>query len=213
MPSMSSRESDRPDYEWLEGWFLDEGNLAGVAGLTIARIDSPDRFLRLAGALPPFQTVYGVPALSRESPPGWGLVGAAPALGKDGRVIEGLVLGAECPGISSYESAARLSGHGGEVLAFHYNLGQDWLKWAVDGVVQTEFSLWIGTGTLYGGGGEHGPADLMRRAGLTVLGPDDRTDDPCAAAAALMTAMFGVMITPELLQEGAFDSGAVKLPR
>ncbi len=53
----------------------------------------------------------------------------------------------------------------------------------------------------------------MRRAGLTVLGPDNRTDDPRAAAAALMTAMFGVMITPELLQEGAFDSGAVKLPR
>src|ERR1700722_8250328 len=48
MLSLSSRKSDRPDCEWLEGWLLDEGNLAGVAGLTVARIDSPDRFLRLA---------------------------------------------------------------------------------------------------------------------------------------------------------------------
>ncbi len=208
---MSPQESDTPDYQWLEGWVLAEEKLAGVIGLTVARIDSPGRFLALVGAQSPFQTVRGVFALSRESPPGRSLVGVAPALDKDGRTIEGLFFGAECPGIMSYDSAARLSERGGEVLAFHYNMGQDWLKWAVDGVVQTEFSLWIGTDTLYNGN-EQGPADMIRRAGLTVLGPDNRTDDPCAAAAMLMTAMFGVVITPKLLDEAVFDCGAVKVP-
>ena len=144
---MSLPESDARDYRWLEGWVLDEEKLGGVIGLTVASIDSPDGFLELVGAQPPFQTARGVPALSKESLPGCGLVGVTQALDKDGRAIEGLVLGAECPGITSYDSAARLSGRGGEVLAFHYNLGQDWLKWAVDGVVQAEFSLPAQRGT------------------------------------------------------------------
>jgi hypothetical protein len=211
MPSMSSQKSDMPDYQWLEEWVLDEEKLAGVIGVTVTRIDSPERFLALVGAQPPFQTVRGVFDLSRESPPGRSLVGVAPALDKDGRAIEGTFFGAECPGIMSYDSAARLSERGGEVLAFHYNMGQDWLKWAVDGVVQTEFSLWIGTDTMYDGT-EKGPAEMIRRAGVTILDPDNRTDDPCAAAATLMTAMFGVVITPKLLDETVFDGGAVKVP-
>jgi hypothetical protein len=209
---MSSPESNPRDYGWLEGWVLDEENLAGVLGLTVARIDSLGGFLDLVGAQPLSQTVRGVPALSKESPPGHGLIGVTQALDKAGQPIEGLVLAAECPGITSYDSAVKLSACGGEVLAFQYNLGQDWLKWAVDGVVRAEFSLWVGADTLYDGT-EQGVAELIQRAGQTVLGPDSRVEDPCAAAATLMAEIFGVVITPKLLEEAAFDCGSVKIPR
>jgi hypothetical protein len=200
-----------PGYGWLEGWVLDdEHGPAGIVTLTIARV-SPEAFLEGVGASTPYQTVVGVPALSAESPPGYGLVGVTRAFDNEGRVIPGLALGAECPGDASYQAAAVLSEPDGEVMSFHYDHGQDWFTWAKDGVPLAEFSLWTGLEEgAYGGSNLPDAAARVREAGFD---PDHGTDDPCAAAATLMTMAFGAVITQTLLDDAQFTCGAVKLPR
>jgi hypothetical protein len=204
---MSTQDNKSP-YPSLEPWVLNDQNVAGVIGLIVAQLDV-DSFLTKINAQPPFQAVRGVPALSRESPPGYELVGVTQAVDKQGQVIPSLLLGAECPGITAYNAAEVLSAPSGTILAFHYNCGQDWFTWAADGEKLAEFSWWLGMDeAAYGGTNPSYVAEEIRKR----IGVDPRrqTDDPCAAAAALMTAVFGVVITPDLLESADFYAGAVK---
>jgi hypothetical protein len=201
MPSTYRRNTPE-DYRWLDEWV--QRRLDGVIGLTLARVGSPERFLKLVGA-EPFQPVRGVPALSAESPPGYELVGATAVPDNEDGGVPGWILGAECSGNTGSQKAAVLSAPDSEVLAFYYNGGIDWLSWAESGHLLAEVSLY--NGDVIDGDDPQGFADKMRRAGLD---PDSSTDYPCATAAILMMAMTGVVITAELLDETVFVCGAVR---
>lgn len=208
-----SMPGDVPDYDWLEPWVLANTRDARIT-ITVADGIDPSTFLERVGAQQPFQTVTGVPALSaNKSRRGYGLLGVTQVTSTEGR---DLILGIECPGSASYQAATELSKPSGTVLAVYYINVQDWFTWAEAGRQLAEFSWWIGMGDDMESamGGDDLPEVANRVCQLRLgLDPYGHTDDPLRSAVALMTATFGAVITPALLSNADFLSGAVKVPR
>ncbi len=105
MPSTSGFDGPEGKYGWLDEWF--EANLGEALTLTLARISSPEAFLKAIGArsLPGDEgTLSGVTALADGNGHEHVLVGVIPAPGKPG-----WVLAAESPSHVGYLKASELS--------------------------------------------------------------------------------------------------------
>jgi hypothetical protein len=203
--------SDNEKYAWFDPWVEEERY--GDIALTLAKINSAEEFLAMAGAQLLPGTLHGVSAVALGYTSDHVLVGAMPVPGKPG-----WVLGVESHSCAGFEKAGGLSVPGGMAVAFYCNeTSGHWFIWAEGGVTVAEyrFETCVPIVDAIDGSDPQRLVVLMRKAGLD---PEDRTH-PCAAAAALVEVITGegdtpgVVITEDLLEKGEFTVGAVPLLR
>jgi hypothetical protein len=188
-------------YAWFDPWV--ESCLEAI-GLTVARISSPEKFLKLVGAEPlADDEPGGVLALADGSTCDQALVGVVPVPGGPG-----WVLGAESPSCVCYWKAQELSEAGGMAAALHFTEDSGGrFHWTANGMTLAEFSLTDGAAAGIDGTDPERLLEMLATAGLGA----DGTTEPGAAALALFEVIAGAVITQEVLA-GGFTVGSVPDP-